>query len=92
MDIDYLTPPEYELARQQLREGNKAARRAAKKVGVKMHPRILARFVAPRAYKGGKATYMAHGKSYVMARRPGCAPFVVTEKEWREMPLFERIT
>lgn len=27
--------------------------------------------------------YLAHADGYVMARRPGCRPFVLTETEWR---------
>lgn len=40
-----------------------------------------------------KITYMANAKGYVMARRPGCIPFVITEKQWLDFPLwsdFER--
>lgn len=31
-----------------------------------------------------RITYLAHAKGYVMARRPGCIPFVLTEKQWLE--------
>ena len=49
-------------------------------------------------YGGGvkylsKVTFMANAKGYVMVRRPGCMPFVITEKQWLEFPLwseFER--
>lgn len=36
----------------------------------------------------GRITYMAHAKGYVMARRPGAMPFVITEKLWRSFPLW----
>lgn len=35
----------------------------------------------------GRVRYLAHAKGYVMARRPACMPFVVTEKEWLALPL-----
>jgi hypothetical protein len=35
-----------------------------------------------------KIKYMAHAKGYVMAKRPGRTPFVITEKQWLEMPLW----
>ena len=37
--------------------------------------------------KDGRIVYMAHAKNYVMVRRPGCVPFVLTEKEWRTLPI-----
>lgn len=36
----------------------------------------------------GRITYMTSAKGYVMARRPGCLPFVITEKLWRSFPLW----
>ena len=39
-----------------------------------------------------KIKYLAHAKGYVMARRPGCMPFVITEKQWLEMPLWSAKT
>lgn len=36
-----------------------------------------------------KITYMVHAKGYVMARRPGCDPFVITEKQWVAFPLYD---
>jgi hypothetical protein len=30
-----------------------------------------------------RVTYMCHAGGYVMARRPRCSPFVITEKLWR---------
>lgn len=36
-----------------------------------------------------KIKYLAHAKGYVMARRPGCSPFVLTEKQWLELPFWE---
>lgn len=38
---------------------------------------------------GGMVRLMARSGGYVMVRRPRCAPFVLTEKEWAAMPLFE---
>lgn len=34
----------------------------------------------------GEWRYMIDAHGYVMARRPGCAPFVFTVKKWNEMP------
>lgn len=31
---------------------------------------------------------MARAKGYIMVRKPGAMPFVLTEKEWAAMPLF----
>lgn len=36
-----------------------------------------------------KITYMAHAKGYVMVRRPGCTPFVISEKQWLEFPIWK---
>ena len=36
-----------------------------------------------------KLTYMAHANRYVMVRRPGCIPFVITERQWLAFPLWE---
>lgn len=36
-----------------------------------------------------RITYLAHGKGYVMARRPQCTPFVLTEKQWLAFPNWE---
>ena len=38
---------------------------------------------------GGRVRLMARSGGYVMVRRPRCIPFVLTEKEWARMPLFE---
>lgn len=35
-----------------------------------------------------KITYMAHANRHVMVRRPHCEPFVLTEKQWLEFPLW----
>jgi hypothetical protein len=32
---------------------------------------------------------MTHANGYVMARRPGRTPYVMTEKEWLAIPVFE---
>lgn len=34
----------------------------------------------------GPVRLMARSGGYVMVRRPGCAPFVMTEKEWAALP------
>ncbi len=34
----------------------------------------------------GKIVFMARSCGYVMARRPRCIPFVLSEKEWRKLP------
>jgi hypothetical protein len=34
----------------------------------------------------GRIAYVAHGKGYVMARRPGCEPWVISEALWRSFP------
>jgi hypothetical protein len=39
--------------------------------------------------KLSRITYMAHAKGYVMCRRPGCIPFVITEAQWRGFPFYE---
>lgn len=44
-------------------------------------------FESDRYWRGGRIKYMTHAKGYVMARRPRCAPFVITEKEWRQLPI-----
>lgn len=36
-----------------------------------------------------KITYMAHAKGYVMARRPGCEPFILTENQWAAFPFYD---
>lgn len=47
-------------------------------------------FKADRGGPGGRVTYIAHGRGYVMIRRPGCVPFVVTEDDWRSRPLWNK--
>ena len=37
-----------------------------------------------------RVTYLAHAKGYVMARRPGRTPFVVTSEQWLDFPLWEK--
>lgn len=39
--------------------------------------------------EGGRLRFMARSGGYVMVRRPKCQPFVLTEKEWGKLPLFE---
>lgn len=34
----------------------------------------------------GELRLMAAAKGYVMVRRPGCMPFVMSGKEWDRMP------
>lgn len=33
----------------------------------------------------GRIVLVARGSGYVMVRRPGCLPFVKTEKQWAKM-------
>lgn len=47
--------------------------------GVSSHP----------AANRSRLTYMAHAKGYVMVRRPGCIPFVISEKLWLSFPVFD---
>jgi hypothetical protein len=37
----------------------------------------------------GRITYMAHASGYVMCRRPGCIPFVISEADWRSFPFWK---
>lgn len=37
----------------------------------------------------GQLRLMAGTEGYVMVRRPGCMPFVITAKEWEKLPIFE---
>lgn len=37
---------------------------------------------------GAKVRYMACSGGYIMARRPRCMPFVLSEKEWGKWDLF----
>lgn len=48
---DEYTAEEIELIREQLRNGNEAAREAVKKRGVKLHPKIAAMRAAGEAQK-----------------------------------------
>lgn len=34
----------------------------------------------------GPIKYMTRSGGYVMVRRPRCAPFVLSEKDWRKLP------
>ena len=34
----------------------------------------------------GPIKYMTRSGGYVMVRRPRCAPFVLSEKDWRRLP------
>lgn len=45
-------------------------------------------FKADRERGAFRVRYMAHADGYVMVRRPGAAPFVIGEKEWRKLPPF----
>lgn len=42
--------------------------------------------------EGGRLRFMARSGGYVMVRRPRCSPFVLTEKEWGKLPLYEEPT
>lgn len=37
----------------------------------------------------GRVRFMARSGGYVMCRRPRAMPFVLTEKEWAKMPLYD---
>ena len=39
-------------------------------------------------HDGGEVRHMAETQGYVMARRPGCYPFVVGVKEWLSWPVW----
>lgn len=43
---------------------------------------------APKMRPGGDGPvrFMTRSGGYVMARRPGCVPFVLSEKEWMALP------
>lgn len=32
---------------------------------------------------------MARSAGYLMVRRPGCIPFVMTEEQWAKLPIYE---
>lgn len=57
---------------------------------VKHAPRFDQRPRAKGAGALGRVSYMSHASGYVMVRRPGCIPFVLTEKEWLALPLWEQ--
>jgi hypothetical protein len=40
-----------------------------------------------RDRNGDRLKYMAHASGYVMVRLPKCLPFVLSEKDWRALPL-----
>lgn len=37
----------------------------------------------------GRITYLAHAKGFVMARRPGCRPFAISEARWRSFTFWD---
>lgn len=39
-----------------------------------------------RFWRGGRVKFMTEAKGYVMARKPGAAPFVIALKEWLSLP------
>ena len=39
--------------------------------------------------KRARIRLMARSGGYVMVRKPACTPFVLTEKEWAKLPLFD---
>jgi len=39
--------------------------------------------------EGGLVRFMARSGGFVMARKPRMQPFILTEKEWGKLPLFE---
>lgn len=40
----------------------------------------------PRWDRGAESRYMVDAQGYVMVRRPGCAPYVMTLKDWMKLP------
>ncbi len=49
----------------------------------------------PKAYPdkdGSKVVLMAEARGYVMVRRPGCAPFVMSVAEWNALAAYEEHT
>lgn len=40
----------------------------------------------PRWDRGAESSYMVDAQGYVMVRRPGCAPYVMTLKDWMKRP------
>lgn len=42
-----------------------------------------------RNYEGGPICFMAKADGYVMVRRPGCTPFILSAKEWEWLSLVE---
>lgn len=40
----------------------------------------------PKLWKGGLIKFMARSGGYVMVRRPRAMPFVITEREWCDLP------
>lgn len=43
-------------------------------------------FERDRFWRTGRVKYMAHAKGWVMARKRGAVPVVISEKEWRQLP------
>lgn len=39
--------------------------------------------------EGGRIRYMARSGGYVMVRKSRMMPFVLTEKEWAKLPIFD---
>jgi len=37
-------------------------------------------------WREGVLRLMARADGYVMCRRPGCVPFIMTERQWNELP------
>jgi hypothetical protein len=38
----------------------------------------------------GPARFMVEAEGWVMARRPGCIPFLIARDEWEALPLCDR--
>lgn len=45
-----------------------------------------------RDYGGGPIRLMAKAEGYVMVRRPGCLPFILSVKEWESLALVEYVS
>jgi hypothetical protein len=41
---------------------------------------------------GGRVTFMAEARNWVMARRPGNVPFVMTVQQWKALELYSAST
>lgn len=47
-------------------------------------------FEAERGDDHGRLRFMARADGYVMVRRPGAAPYCITEKDWLALPTWSK--